>query len=185
VKTGPRYKMPFKRRYEKKTNYKKRLGLLLSEKPRLVVRKFLRHTKAQIIKYEPKGDKTVVSANTQELEKLGWKYSTSNIPAAYLTGLLIGQRAKKKKIKDVVIDLGAQRVIKGSRLYALVKGAMDAGLNTQCSDEVLPSEERVRGESIVKYAKEKGDTYKTQFSKVKPDNMVEDFEKIKKKIMKG
>jgi len=97
VKTGPRYKMPFKRRYEKKTNYKKRLGLLLSEKPRLVVRKFLRHTKAQIIKYEPKGDKTVVSANTQELEKLGWKYSTSNIPAAYLTGLLIGQRAKKKK----------------------------------------------------------------------------------------
>jgi len=169
--------MPFKRRFEKKTNYKKRLGLLLSGKPRLVIRRSLTHTKVQIIKYEPKGDKTIVSATTQELEKMGWKYSTSNIPAAYLVGLLIGKRAKKKKLKSLVLDIGLQRSVKGSRIYATVKGAIDAGLEIPCSEEVFPSEERLRGEHIVKFSKEVGDVHKIQFSKVKPDNMVKDFEK--------
>ena len=185
MKIGPKYRMPFKRRLEKKTNYKKRLALLLSEKPRLVIRRTLKHMKIQIVNYEPDGDKTVVSATTQELEKLGWKYSTSNIPAAYLAGLLIGQKAKKKKIKDLVIDFGPQIVLKGSRLYATVKGVIDSGIEVPCSDDVFPSEDRLKGENIVKYSKEKGDTYKIQFSKVKPDKMVEDFGKVKEKIMKG
>jgi large subunit ribosomal protein L18 len=38
----PTYKMPFRRRREGKTNYTKRLKLLLSRKPRLVVRKSLK-----------------------------------------------------------------------------------------------------------------------------------------------
>ncbi len=84
-----------------------------------------------------------------------------------------------------MIDLGIQRNVKGSRLYALIKGVIDSGIEVPCSDEVLPSEERLVGEHIVKYSKEKGDSYKTQFSKVKPDIMREDFEKIKEKIMKG
>ena len=183
MKTGPRYKLPFKRRFEKKTNYRKRLGLLLSEKPRVVIRTSNKHTKTQIIKYETDGDKTLISANSQDLKKLGWKYSTSNLPAAYLTGLLVGQKAKKNKIKDIVVDLGVQRTVKGSRLYATIKGIIDAGIKVPCSEEVLPSEERIKGEHIVKYSKT--DTYKTQFSKVKPDKMVEDFEKAKEKIMKG
>jgi len=185
VKIGPKYKMPFKRRFEKETNYKKRLGLLLSEKPRLVIRTSNKHTKAQIIKYETEGDKTLVSANTQDIKALGWKYSTSNLPSAYLAGLLIGQRAKKKKIKDVVVDFGVQKIIKGSKLYAAVKGVKDAGIEVPCSEDVLPTEGRIKGENIVKYSKEKGDTYKIQFSKVKPDKMVEDFEKLKEKIIKG
>jgi len=183
VKTGPRYKLPFKRRFEKKTNYKKRLGLLLSEKPRVVIRTSNKHTKTQIIKYETDGDKTLISANSQDLKKLGWKYSTSNLPAAYLTGLLIGQKAKKNKIKDIVVDLGVQRTVKGSRLYATIKGIIDSGIEVPCSEDVFPSEERIKGEHIAKYSK--ADTYKTQFSKVKPDKMVEDFEKVKEKIMKG
>lgn len=183
MKTGPKYKLPFKRRFEKKTNYKKRLGLLLSEKPRVVIRTSNKHTKTQIIKYETDGDKTLISASSQELQKLGWKYSTSNLPAAYLTGLLIGQKAKKEKIKDIVVDFGVQRTIKGSRLYATIKGIIDSGLKAPCSEDVFPAEERIKGEHIVKYSK--ADTYKTQFSKVKPDKMVEDFEKVKEKIMKG
>jgi len=185
VKTGPRFRMPFKRRFYKKTNYKKRLGLLLSDKPRLVIRKSLKHIKAQIIKYEPDGDKTIVSADTKDLGKLGWKYSTSNLPAAYLTGLLIGKKSKKKKIDGVVVDLGIERNIKGSKLYAVVKGAIDAGLETPFSEEAFPSEDRIKGLHIAKFSKEKGEAYKNQFSKVKPDNIAEDFEKVKQKIMKG
>jgi len=183
VKMGPRYKMPFKRRFEGKTDYKKRLGLLLSGKPRLVIRTSLKHTQAQVVKYETEGDKTLISADTQELKKMGWKHSTSNIPAAYLTGLLIGKKAKKKKVKEVVVDFGPQRVVKGSRLFATVKGAMEAGLNISCPEEVIPKEERLKGGHIVKYSEGK-DVPKNQFSKVKPKNLEKDFEKIKNKIMK-
>ena len=64
---GPRYRVPFRRRREGKTNYHKRLALLKSGKPRLVVRKTLNHHVAQIVLYDPKGDRTIVSAHTREL----------------------------------------------------------------------------------------------------------------------
>ncbi|MBD3155074.1 MAG: 50S ribosomal protein L18 [Candidatus Aenigmarchaeota archaeon] len=183
MKLGPRYKMPFKRRFEDKTDYKKRLGLLLSGKSRLVIRTSTKHVQVQVIKYEPEGDKTLLSAHTQELKGMGWKHSTSNIPAAYLTGLLIGKKAKKKKIKSLVVDFGPQRIVKSSRLFSVLKGAIDAGLDVSCSEEVLPTEERLKGEHIVKYSEGKN-VPKNQFSKVKPKNLGKDIEKIKKKIMK-
>jgi len=34
--TGPRYRVPFRRRREGRTNYHRRLRLLLSKKPRMV-----------------------------------------------------------------------------------------------------------------------------------------------------
>lgn len=54
---GPRYRVPFRRRREGKTNYHKRLKLLKSKKPRLVVRKTLNHHIAQIVVYDPKETK--------------------------------------------------------------------------------------------------------------------------------
>ena len=69
MKLTPKFRMPFKRRLEGKTNYRKRLRLLLSRKPRLVVRKSLKHVRAQIIEFDPVGDKTIVSASTEELKK--------------------------------------------------------------------------------------------------------------------
>ena len=51
-KFGPRYKVPFRRRREAKTNYRHRLKLLKSGLPRAVVRKSLKHTTVQFIKYD-------------------------------------------------------------------------------------------------------------------------------------
>ena len=75
MKLSPTFKMPFRRRREGKTNYKKRLKLLLSKKPRLVVRKSLKYIRAQIVEFDKKGDKTLASAFSRELKKLGWKYA--------------------------------------------------------------------------------------------------------------
>ena len=44
--------VPFKRKREGKTDYKKRLKLLSSSKPRLVIRKSLKNMTVQIIEYE-------------------------------------------------------------------------------------------------------------------------------------
>jgi large subunit ribosomal protein L18 len=166
MKSSPTFKMPFKRRREGKTNYRKRLKLLLSKKPRLVVRKSLKYIRAQIIEFDFKGDKTLASASSEELKKLGWNFACDNLPAAYLTGLLIGKRALEKKIKEVILDAGVYPSTKGSRIYAVVKGALDVGLKVPVDEGVLPSEDRILGKHIVSY-KEKFRGLQDQFKKLK------------------
>jgi len=187
VKIGPKYRMPFKRRVEKKTDYRKRLKLLSSKKPRLVVRKSLKHMKTQIVEFDVKGDKILVSATSQELKKLGWSHNNNTI-SAYLVGLLIGKRALKKNIKSVILDLGLQKSVKGSRIYAVLKGALDAGLSIPHSTDILPPEDRLKGKHVIDYAKKlkKGTKgYKKQFSVSKPEKIPEMFEKVKTKVIKG
>ena len=70
---GPRYKVPLRRRREGKTNYRKRLKLLLSGRPRLVVRVTNNRVIAQIVEYDPKGDKVVVGVDSSMLREYGWK----------------------------------------------------------------------------------------------------------------
>jgi large subunit ribosomal protein L18 len=189
MKISPRYKMPFSRRVKKKTNYKRRLGMLYSGEPRLVVRRSSKHMKAQIIIYERDGDKVLANATTQELEALGWKGSTSNIPAAYLVGLLIGKKAAKKKVSSAILDIGLQRNISGSKIYAALKGAVDAGLEIPHDAEIFPSEDRISGKHIANYAKtlKEADSkkFKVVFTKTKPDETPKMFESVKSKIMKG
>ncbi len=141
------YEMPFKRRRLKKTDYKKRLAMIKSEKTRVVIRKQLNNLSVQFIDYEGKGDKTLVSAFSAELKKFGWT-RTGNVPASYLTGLLAGKRAKDKKIEEAILDLGLHRSTKGSRIYAALKGVLDAGVNVAHSEEVLPDEKRIKGAHI-------------------------------------
>lgn len=181
----------FRRKREGKTNYKKRLKILKSGMPRLVIRRSLNHVSVQIVNYSPEGDKVVVTVTSKALEKMGWPVK-GNVPSAYLTGLLIGKKAADLKIKHVVLDLGMHMSIKGSRIYALVKGAIDAGMDIPCGSDIFPSEERITGKDIAAFAKmlkeKDADAYKKQFSKYLKDNndpmMIEKlFENIKNKII--
>jgi len=142
-----KYVILFKRRREKKTNYNKRIALLKSKKIRLVVRRSLSNISIQFVNFMPKGDTVVASASSTELKKLGWS-RTGNVPAAYLTGLLAGKKAKDKKIEEAVLDLGLQTSTKGSRVYAALKGVLDSGVNVPHSEEILPSEDRIKGKHI-------------------------------------
>ena len=137
----------FKRRMERRTNYRKRLALIKSGKVRLVIRKSLSNISVQLINFNPNGDQTVASAVSTELKKFGWT-KTGNVPAAYLTGLLAGKKAKEKNVKEAVLDLGIQTSTKGSRIYAALKGVLDAGVNVPHSKDILPSEDRINGKHI-------------------------------------
>ena len=143
----------FRRRRTGKTDYKKRLALLLSNKKRLVIRKSLKNIALQVIEYHPPGDRVVASAHSSELEKFGWSINKGNIPAAYLTGLLFGKKLKEKKIADAVLDIGMQRSVKASRLYAALKGVIDAGINVPHSKEIFPDENRISGKHIQDHTK--------------------------------
>lgn len=135
----------YKRKRQGKTDYKKRLKLLTSNKPRLVIRKSLKNISAQIIEYNPKGDLVRTSAHTRELIKMGWKGYRRNLPAAYLVGLLCGTKAKQKNIKGAILDIGLSPSIKGSILYAALKGFVDAGLKIPCKEDMFPPKERLMG----------------------------------------
>jgi large subunit ribosomal protein L18 len=190
MKSSKTHTVPYRRKREAKTNYKKRLGLLKSGLPRLVIRTSLTGVTVQIIKYSPAGDKVLVSAHSNELKKIGWKISCSNTPASYLVGSLIAQKAKKAKIKEAVFDAGLYKPVRGSRLYAVVKGAIDNGLSVNADEAVLPSEDRISGKHIEEYAKsieKDADRYKRQFSgylkqNVDPRNITKAFNEALSKI---
>ena len=146
---GPTYKVKFRRRREGKTNYYRRRRLLLSRLPRLVVRKTSTRTIVQVVNAQVIGDHTVASATSAELGDYGWKAGTGNLPSAYLTGLLAGRRAKERGITKVVLDVGIHPPVKGSKLYAALKGAVDAGVEVPHDPGILPDEERLAGKHIV------------------------------------
>lgn len=189
---NPRYRVPVRRRREQKTDYYLRRKLLVSRLPRLVVRRNINNISAQIIESLPEGDRVLVTAHSNELRKnYGWKGHCGNIPAAYLTGLLIGLKAQKKKIKKTILDIGLQPSVKNNSLFAVLRGALDGELDIPHGEDVLPDDSRIRGEHISKYAKtlsEKSELYNKQFSQqlkrgVKPENLPKHFDEVKNNIL--
>lgn len=162
---GPTYRVKFRRRREGKTNYYRRRRLLLSKRPRLVVRKTNTNTIVQIVNASVVGDSTTASAISSELGDHGWTAGTGNIPAAYLTGLLAGLRAKSRGVKEAVLDVGLNPPVKGSRVYAALKGVVDAGLEVPHDPEVFPDDSRLTGEHIVASYQHFGDK-SNMFSKL-------------------
>ncbi|MEM4188119.1 MAG: 50S ribosomal protein L18 [Candidatus Hadarchaeum sp.] len=191
--SGPRFKVEFRRKREGRTDYRYRLKLLRSRKLRLVVRVSLRHISAQIMKFSPTGDLVLVSAHSKQLEKFGWKDGTANLPAAYLVGLLCGYRAVKAGVKEAVLDIGMRHPTKGAKVFAVLKGALDAGLQIPHQEAVLPAEERISGADISAYAeslkKEDERTYMAKFSSylsrgLLPEQIPNHFNSVKQEIVR-
>lgn len=137
----------FKRKREKKTNYQKRLLLVKSRLPRIAIRVSNKNIYVQLIEYSESGDKVITGTSSKALEKIGWKYSRTNTPAAYLTGLLF---AKQIKIKKAILDIGLQKNQHKGRIYAALKGVIDGGINIPHKEGIFPSEERLLGNHLNK-----------------------------------
>jgi len=189
---GPDYSVSFRRRREGKTNYRKRRALIASGLPRLVVRPTNENIIVQIIEARPEGDYVLASASSMELrKKFNWKGNCGNLPTAYLTGLLAGFKALKKGIKKAILDIGLKRPTKGAKVFAAMKGALDAGLEIPHEEKILPEESRIRGEHIVAYAKKLSSSpeiYNRYFSSyikkgLDPQNLPIHFEEVKEKIL--
>ena len=187
---GNTFTVPFRRKRQGRTYYKKRLRILLSNKHRFVVRKSLKNLYASLIEYNPKGDKVIFTVDTNALNKLGWKSYNGNIPSAYLTGFMAGKKAVAKGIQEAILDLGFNTSVKGSRLYAALAGALDAGLKIPHEPEMLPPKDRISGEHIVKYANSLSSNkaqYEKQFSSyikkgLAPEELAKHFHELKGKL---
>lgn len=186
---GPRYRVPYRRRREKKTDYAARRVMATADRPRFVVRVSGRNILVQVVRSEIEGDYVVAQAGSGELEEYGWKASGKNVPAAYLVGVLAGRKARDAGVEHAILDMGLKRTTAGNKIFAVVKGAMDAGLDVPCDSDVIPSPKRINGSSIAEDAEKMEDPleYERRFSAylrrgLRPEALPGHFEEVKARI---
>ena len=144
---GPNYLVHFRRRRAGRTDFQRRLGLLKSGVPRMVVRKTNRYVVVHVSKLSEKGDITIAHATSQSLKEYGFA-GKCNAPSAYLTGMLVARMAKAAGITKVILDIGLHTNTQGSIVFCAQKGAIDAGLESQLDEEKLPPAERITGSHL-------------------------------------
>ncbi|MBU0591406.1 50S ribosomal protein L18 [Candidatus Micrarchaeota archaeon] len=137
---GPSFRVSFRRRYEGKTNFAKRLALIKSGKTRMVVRRSNKNIVVQFVDFYPNGDKTILTINGNHLAKTYKWQPKRNVWTAYLVGLMAGKLAQKKGIKEFVLDMGMYVPSKGSIFFAALKGAVDSGLKSKIDNDKVPGD---------------------------------------------
>lgn len=145
-------KVQKRRRKENKTDYLKRLKLLKGEKPRLVFRKTNKFIISEYVVSKEAQDKVILGFDSRKLEEFGWpkdaKGSLKSITASYLTGYLVGKRIIKQKLETPILDTGMNRALHKNKIYAFLKGVIDAGVKMKCKEEFFPEEERINGSHL-------------------------------------
>lgn len=182
------YVQTLKRIRSDKTNYRKRAALLIGRHSFVTVKVSDQNVAAQVLKPTPTGDIVIASAHSRELAKQDWKGAFNNLPACYLTGLLMGKKMLEKGVKNAVLYIGKDHFT--SRVAACLKGIVDSGVTMPVSEESLPPEERITGRHIAKYAstlKEDQEEYNSRFSAIlknglKPEDYPTHFEEVRSKI---
>lgn len=143
-----------RRRKEFKTDYGKRLELLKSQKPRLVLRKTNRYIIGQYITSKETQDKVEIGVNSRDLMRYGWpkdfENSLKSVPASYLAGYLIGKKIAKEKKETPIADFGMMRAIQKSKLYSFIKGIVDSGVKVPHDPKVFPDDARISGKNLKK-----------------------------------
>lgn len=141
-----------RRRKENKTDYVKRLKLLKGEKPRIVFRKTNRYIISEYTLSKEAQDKVVFGFDSRKLSEYGWpkdaKGSLKSTTASYLTGYLIGKTIIKQKLENPILDTGMNRVLHKNKIYAFIKGIIDAGIKINCDKKLFPEESRIKGQHL-------------------------------------
>ncbi len=162
---SPRYRVHFRRRREGRTDYRVRLKLLKSGRPRAVVRLSERRVRVSVVAFDPSGDRVLATADSTELGGIEFpSVSLASTPAAYLTAYLAGLRAKAHGQAEAVLDLGIRHPTSGGRLSAALRGLLDAGLTIPHGDEGFPSADRLAGAHLPKKLPLPLDTYRQKLS---------------------
>ena len=166
---GPAYRVPYRRRREKKTDYAARRILATSDRPRFVVRISNKTIQVQVTRSEIEGDYELAKASSYELKnKYGWIASGKNIPAAYLIGYIAGKKALEAGIKIANLDLGLKKATNGNKIFAVVQVANDAGLEIPVDSDIVPSPESMNGQVIAEYAINIEDPFEYETTRPRP-----------------
>lgn len=148
---GKNQRLRYKRRRNGETDYRRRMRMLRGGSARAVVRVTNTQTICQLVDYETSGDKIAVSIDGKMLvNKFDWPLDASrkSVPASYLSGYAMGKAAIAAGHDEAILDIGLASSTPGSRVFAALKGMVDAGLEIPHSDDVLPEDDRISGAHI-------------------------------------
>lgn len=178
-------------------------------KYRLIVRFTNKDIVCQVAYAKIEGDKIICAAYAHELPRYGVKVGLTNYAAAYCTGLLIARRLLQKYKLDTIyqgteevtgdeyyvedvdgqpgafrcyLDVGLARTSTGAKVFGVLKGAVDGGLDIPHGMKRFPGydiesgefnaevhRDHIFGKHVSNYmtqlADEDEDAYKKQFSK--------------------
>jgi large subunit ribosomal protein L18 len=182
------YVHTLKRIRQRKTNYRKRSGILIGRRPFIITKISGQNISAQSLKPTLTGDIVIASAHSRELIRHGWKGSMNSMPACYLTGLLLGKKTIEKGATNAVLYTGNNPFT--TKVAACLKGIVDSGIKIPVSKESLPGDDRVSGEHIANYAKllkDSEEKYNSRFSALlkqglRPEDYPVHFEEIRMRI---
>jgi len=190
-------------------------------KYRLIARFTNTRVIAQIAWSTIEGDKVMMHADSTELAQYGVKVGLKNYAAAYCTGLLLARRvltkvgladsfkgveevtAEEFHVEDdyegdrrpfkAVLDVGLKRTTVGSRVFGVLKGAVDGGLHVPHSTKRFPGykagekkedgeydaefhKERIFGGHVGEYMESLKEEDETQYQKLYSKYIAEDVE---------
>jgi len=199
-------------------------------KHRMIVRITNTNVIAQIAYARIEGDVVIACAYSHELPRYGVKVGLTNYGACYCTGLLLARRILKKlnldklyegqtevdgemfNVEDVEegpgafranLDIGLARTTTGAKIFAVMKGAVDGGIDIPHSEKRFPGYDReakefnagvlrdhIFGKHVADYMRElmneDEDAYKRQFSRyIKAGITADELEEIYKKAHAG
>lgn len=171
---------------------------------------------AQIVAARVVGDEILTAAYAHELPRYGIKHGLTNFAAAYCVGLLVARRHLKKlgmedlykgveevdgEMVDIeedddrrpftaLLDIGLVATSTGNKAFAVMKGAVDGGMNIPHSEKRFPAyskdegfdpeelKNRILGKHVADYMEylleEDEDRYQRQFSKYIADGVEKD-----------
>ena len=148
---GKNQRLRFKRRRNGETDYRRRMKMLRGGFARAVVRVTNTQTNCQLVNYEPTGDIVKISIDGHTIvEKYGWPIDASrkSIPASYISGYAMAKTAIAAGHKEAVLDIGLAASTPGNRVFAALKGMVDAGMEIPYGEHVLPDDDRINGSHI-------------------------------------
>jgi len=165
-----------------------------SKKYRLVVRRTNAKFITQIIYSTMTGDRVLCAAESTELRAHGLTAGLTNYASAYATGLLLARRLLKQVKLDTIykattdvngeyfnvdddvdddrrpfkalLDVGLQRTTTGARIFGVLKGACDGGINVPHKTKRFPGYSRAQ---ITQIENKRGKTTGTEKVEAKFD----------------
>jgi len=148
---GKNQRLRYKRRRNGETDYRRRMRMLRGGSTRAVVRVTNTQTICQLVDYTNDGDKVSISIDGKTLvDKFGWPLDASrkSIPASYIAGFAMAKAAMAAGHDEAILDIGLAASTPGNRVFAAMKGMVDAGLEIPHNEDVLPSDDRISGAHI-------------------------------------
>ncbi len=148
---GKNQRLRYKRRRNGETDYRRRMRMLRGGSTRAVVRVTNTQTICQLVDYTTSGDNVEISIDGKTLvDKFGWPLDASrkSVPASYISGYAMAKAAIAAGHDEAILDIGLAASTPGNRVFAALKGMVDAGLEIPHSEDVLPSDDRINGAHI-------------------------------------